>query len=343
MATIKQIAELAGVSRGTVDRVLHNRGTVNPETAARILELAQNLHYSPNKAGKTLAVKRKNICVGYIIFGNSVNPFWEEVARGAERKAQELEEYGVRVDMRYTPFGDWEKQLTKIDELVKSGVNGLAIAPVNHPRIAARLREITAAGIPVVTVNTDIEDSNRVAYVGSNYVQGGRIAAGLMRIATNGKAKIAVVIGGKSLLCHTERLKGFQEVLVETCPDSKIVGVIENNDDDFESYMEVEKYLKKNPQTTALYLCAAGVYGACRAVEQLGLQDKLKIICYDAVPTTIAMMRKGLITASICQQPLLQGSVPLDILFNLIAMGVPPKRDTIYMENQIIVAESLKD
>ena len=59
MATIKQIANLAGVSRGTVDRVLNNRGTVNPETAAKVREIAALLNYTPNKLGKTLAIKKK--------------------------------------------------------------------------------------------------------------------------------------------------------------------------------------------------------------------------------------------------------------------------------------------
>lgn len=61
MATIKEIAELAGVSRGTVDRVLNNRGSVNPRTARKILEIAQALDYKPNKAGIVLAAQKKNL------------------------------------------------------------------------------------------------------------------------------------------------------------------------------------------------------------------------------------------------------------------------------------------
>ena len=69
MATIKQIAEMAGVSRGTVDRVLNNRGSVNANTAARVREIAEKLNYKPNKAGLMLAAQKKkseNRC--YFIF-----------------------------------------------------------------------------------------------------------------------------------------------------------------------------------------------------------------------------------------------------------------------------------
>ncbi len=61
MTTIKDIADLAGVSRGTVDRVLNHRGDVNPKTVAKVNEIAQALNYRPNKAGLALAAQKKNI------------------------------------------------------------------------------------------------------------------------------------------------------------------------------------------------------------------------------------------------------------------------------------------
>ena len=81
MATIKQIAELAGVSRGTVDRVLNNRGSVNANTAARVREIAEKLNYKPNKAGLMLAAQKKNLKIGVILFPDS-NPFFSEVLEG---------------------------------------------------------------------------------------------------------------------------------------------------------------------------------------------------------------------------------------------------------------------
>ena len=87
MATIKQIAELAGVSRGTVDRVLNNRGSVNANTAARVREIAEKLNYKPNKAGLMLAAQKKNLKIGVILFPDS-NPFFSEVLDSIKSKAQ---------------------------------------------------------------------------------------------------------------------------------------------------------------------------------------------------------------------------------------------------------------
>ncbi len=78
MATIKDIADLAGVSRGTVDRVLNNRGAVNSQTAEKIMEIVRALDYRPNKAGTALAAQKKKYRIGVILFSEH-NPFFDEV------------------------------------------------------------------------------------------------------------------------------------------------------------------------------------------------------------------------------------------------------------------------
>lgn len=89
MATIKEIAQLAGVSRGTVDRVLNHRGAVNPQTAQRVTEIAQALNYQPNRAGIVLAAQKRNLKIGVLLFDNG-NPFFEEVMKGVRQKEEEL-------------------------------------------------------------------------------------------------------------------------------------------------------------------------------------------------------------------------------------------------------------
>ena len=78
MATIKEIAALAGVSRGTVDRVLNHRGAVHPKTAEKILEIAQALDYRPNRAGIVLAAQKRKLKLGVVLLGRG-NPFYEDV------------------------------------------------------------------------------------------------------------------------------------------------------------------------------------------------------------------------------------------------------------------------
>ena len=180
MATIKEIADLAGVSRGTVDRVLNKRGSVNPQTAQKIMEIVHALDYKPNRAGLVLAAQKKNLKLGVILFGEG-NPFFDEVTAGVHQKEEDLACYNCTVQIKRVNV-DTLEQLQAIDEFVKEGINGIAISPTNDPRLARRIDELFEQGIPVVALNTDIKNCKRIAFVGSNYYQSGATAAGLMRL-----------------------------------------------------------------------------------------------------------------------------------------------------------------
>ena len=88
MARIKDIAELAGVSRGTVDRVLNNRSGVSPQTAEKIKEIAKALDYRPNKAGLALAAQKKKNKIGIVMFSTN-NPSFDQVTEGAQSTPRE--------------------------------------------------------------------------------------------------------------------------------------------------------------------------------------------------------------------------------------------------------------
>ena len=137
MATMKEIAELSGVSRGTVDRVLNHRGIVNAETERKVLEIAKLLDYQPNKAGIALAAQKKKLKIGVLLFG-AENPFFDEVMDGLRQKLEELSIYGCTVIERRISF-DLQSQLQTIDELLKEEIHGLILSPYNDPAIQEKM------------------------------------------------------------------------------------------------------------------------------------------------------------------------------------------------------------
>lgn len=342
MSNMKQIANIAGVSRGTVDRVLNKRGGVNPETQSKVLEVAAALNYTPNRLGKTLAVKKKNLKFGYILFGStSSNPFFEDIISGIKRKASELKEYGISVDIRQSSLGRPERQVELIDELVASGVTGIVLTPINHPMVASKINEIKKLGVLVVTANSDISNCERIAYVGSDCIKGGKTAAGLMALITGGRANIGTIIGSNFVVGHAERVRGFQEHLAQNFPDMHVVETVCNNDDDLESFEVTKDMLEQHPEIDALFLAAAGVKGACRAVRKMGLSGKLHIVSFDTVPHTRKMLKEGVISATLGQQPEKQAQLPLDILLNALGMDTPPAQEHYYTKIEIWIKENL--
>lgn len=339
MATIKEIAALAGVSRGTVDRVLNNRGSVNADTARKIQEIADSLDYKPSRAGLVLAAHKKHLKLGVILFSPE-NPFFLDVLDGIREKETELAGYNCTVIVRQVPFGV-EAQIKAIDELYDLGINGLAIAPYNDTRIRSRINKLHNQGIPVVTFNSDIEDSKRLAYVGSNYTKGGETAAGLLRLMTSGEVHVGIIFGSSSLLCHTERVAGFTKSLEPYSDRIHIAAAVETDDDEQKSYEKTLQLLQAHPEINALYLAGAGVYSAFRSVSEAGLQGKICIITYDLLPITRSLLEDGTISATICQQPKIQGSKPLDLLFTHLTTGELPEKEFYHVAVDIRIRENM--
>ena len=339
MATIKEIAALAGVSRGTVDRVLNHRGGVNPQTAAKVQEIAQALDYRPNRAGLALAAQKHPQTLGVILFSRD-NPFFADVLQAVNAKAQELAAYGCQVLIRQIS-GEVQEQLEVMDQLAAVPVSGIAMVPCNHSAVRRRINQLWDAGIPVVTLNTDIENSRRLAYVGSHYTRSGQTAAGLMCLMAREPVRAGIVTGFPHILCHTQRIAGFSQALKERDPQGRIVASVENQDDEIESYRQTMAMLTEHPEINALFFAAGGVYGGCRGLQDLGLAGRIPVVAFDQVPTTRDMILKGVVWAVICQQPHIQGSLPLEILFDYLTAGEIPK-EYCYVQEDIRIRENLQ-
>lgn len=338
MATIKEIAELAGVSRGTVDRVLNDRGSVNPATAALVRDIARQLDYKPNRAGIALAAQRRNLKLGVLLFDTG-NLFFEDVWKGVLEKSEELAGYNCTVLTRKVGFSA-RAQADAIAELLACKIDGLVLSPFNDVLIAQQIDLLADKGIPVITTNTDIHNSRRLAFVGSDFYRCGQTAAGLMRLMTNGDTSVGIITGSSQVLCHTDRIQGFCDTVAANYPYIHVTETIENSDDEFESYDKTLDLLNRHPEINALYFTAGGVYGGCRAVLTAGRKD-IRIIAYDKIPTTRELVEKDIISATICQQPTVQGSRPLQLLFDYLMTGEKPEKEYYYTAVDIRIRENL--
>lgn len=337
--TIKKIAELCGVSRGTVDRVLNNRGNVKKETEDKIRQIAEQLNYTPNIAAKSLAVKKKAINIGVIIVSDG-NSFFDDIIRGINQAQLDLADYGVNIIIRTMKGYNVKAQLELIDE-IKDNINALILHAITDPQIEKKINQLMEQGLPVSTINNDIETSKRLFYIGSNYTKGGETAAGMLGLITNGKANIGILTGSNKHIGHTKRINGFKNICQQKYPDFNILAVYETNDDEIEAFEVTKKMIAENPEITALYIVGAGVFGACKAVISLGLEGKVEVICFDRVPTTIEMMNRGIIKATICQQPFTQGNRSIHTMFNYLVSGVKPDKVQLIVKNEIRIQENI--
>lgn len=337
--TIKQIAEACQVSRGTVDRVLNNRGRVREEIAVRVRKKAEELGYRPNTAGKALAARKKNYVIGVILTSEGVE-FFDEVLNGIRRGQEEIADYGVTLLVRSMKGYDAEKQLALMEEM-KNQVQLLILNGINEERIAEKIQEYMKDGLPVITINADVENSGRLCYVGCDFNSSGRTAAGILGLLSGGRAAVGIATGTVKVLGHNQRIHGFSSVCKARYPEIKVADIIETNDDDETGYEQTRLMLKSHPEITAVYIVAAGTAGVCRAVEESGRADSILVVASDNTNCVREWMKRGIIKAAVSQNPYGQGYRAVQRAADYLIQDMEPA-DYI-VKNEIRILENIDE
>jgi LacI family transcriptional regulator len=341
MTSIKKIAEIAGVSRGTVDRALNNRGEVNEEVAERIRAIARDLGYKTNRAGLALAARKHPLRIG-AVFPSEGNPYFVDVIKGLRDAEKELSDYAVSISLKSTRGFSAEAQIQKIDELVAEGIQALILCPVNERVIADKIDSLVDSGIPVITSNTDLEHSKRLLYVGTDYTKSGRVAAGLMALVASGRPMSVVILTGSiHVLGHNQSISGFYSVIKKDYPNITVLDVEETLDNSEVSYDITTRILASDRIPEAIYMTAGAVGGTCRALSESNGNPPIKLFTHDITSESRPYLMSGIISATIPQDPYQQGFLPVKMLFDYSLDKKPLKEDRIYTNSYIIVRESL--
>ena len=325
--TLAEIAALAGVSRGTVDRALNDRGRVDPKVAARVRRIAAERGYRPNRAGRMLARAKNPIRIGVIV--QSVETmFMHTVFEEIERASAHFTTTGAEVLVRPLEGIDAQQQLDVIDELLEAGVQGIALSPAEDERIRARIQELSGR-MPVVTFNSDLPVSGRLCYVGVDNFACGRMSAGLMDLLLAGHGEVLLVAGQENNWSHQQRVDGFQTEAAANFPGLSLLPPQTCGDDQQLAHDIVCRAVQEHPSLRGVYVSVNGQLGACDALRELGLQGKVHLICHDLIPANTENVRRGLIDFLIDQDAALQGARPIELLMDYLLAGEKPETDRI--------------
>lgn len=336
--TIKEIAQRSGVSRGTVDRVLNHRGNVSADTERLVTQVATEMGYRPNIAGKALAARKKNFTIGVVLCSEE-NEFFDDVLEGIHRAESESADYGVSVLIRTTKGYEVEQQLKIIEEL-RPQIHFLILNAINDERIVQIINELYEENIMVITINTDVKNSKRICHVGSNYSKSGETAGGMMGLITGGKGKVGIASGSQKILGHSERVKGFTRVCESRYPGIEIIDMIETEDDNRIAYDNTISLLHRNPEVEAVYIVAAGFSGVCKAIKDSNRLD-IKVIACDCTKTMSGLIQNGMVQATICQQPFTQGYKSVNLAVQYLVNGIAPYKDIYAVKNEIRILENM--
>jgi hypothetical protein len=342
--TIKDIAVAAGVSRGTVDRVLHSRAGVNSKVAQKVRRIADELGFVPNKAGKILAARKQPMLFGCLL-PDIGNPFFDDIIAGFRRAEKELSDFGVSLHIEHIKGFDISTHIHTIENLASMNLSGLCIATMDIPEIQYTIQNLIDKGLPVISVNTDIPDTERLCYVGPDYVNEGHTVAGMISLLTKTQLRILIITGSFHVRGHNERIKGFIQGLKDRHSTYTVLGTFESLDDGECAYKETLTALEKYPETNCIFIAAAGVEEVCKAVrlwcKKSGSRKKPYILSFDDMPAIKYLVKEGFIDFTICQEPEQQGYMAVSKLFSYLMDEKKGKPDDYITSTIIKIRENI--
>lgn len=339
---IKDIAEIAKVSMGTVDRVIHDRGEVSPHTRERIQKLLMEFDYKPDIAARSLALKR-DIHLA-VLMPRVVNDhgFWELPQRGIHRalKIQDHE----HVTLHHFDFDqmDREEFLGIVEKFPYETVEGVLFAPVFREESTRFLHRCSEQHLPVVLFNSFLDAPSVMSYVGQDAFQSGYVAARLLDYGLEQKADVAIVnmSARKDHYAHiVEREKGFRAYFENAKGrDKHLIGIDLNGADD----LLLKEKLAETCATyeiSGIFVTNSSVYKVARFLDETN-RACVRLVGYDLLPENICFLKQDRIDFLISQKPEEQAFLGLSSLYNLVVFNREPAPKQ-WLPIDIITSENL--
>ena len=338
--TIKKIAELAGVSIGTVDRVLHDRGEVKPETKRRIQEICDEYGYRSNVIGKAMVMQRNENIVAVIINRGSLNTFNRLVHDGLQEIAREIKDYNIVFEY-FDVQDNAEAEIIQIlDGLAERKLSGIIIRMVNNQEVIDRLNWFhREKKVPIVTCTTDAAGIQKLCFVGQNHYKQGRLLANTLCKITKEEPKILVLVGPLTSASRKLKLNGFLDYMTEQSRPYTILDIVEVENNEEAMRACLKEQLERYPLANALYLHPMDIRCGLEIMKEFGKNGKI-IFTYGAGETLRQMILDGLLDFAIYEEPFQHGYLAGKTLFEYLMNGTIPKDNRLIFEGKIVFEEN---
>ncbi len=300
-ARIPDIAQLAGVSTATVDRVLNQRPGVRRSTVERVVKAAEQLQYLPDGEARS-ALQPPPMRLVFLLPAGG-NRFLRMLGDTIGYSQEHWAPYNVRCRVEFVE-GFNPEVLAR--SLLQHGAraDGIAFMALEHPLVRDAVDTLAERGVHTVTLISDISGARRAAYVGLENRSAGRTAAYLIaRFIGERPAQVAMIAGSLSYRAHEEREVGFLHLFKESFPHIEVVGLREGHDDADRNHALTRTLLEQYPDLAGIYNIGGASDGVGRALKEAGRQHKVVFIGHGLSPDTRALLIDGTMDAVISQNP----------------------------------------
>jgi ribose transport system substrate-binding protein len=251
------------------------------------------------------------------------NPFFIDMQNGAEEAARRL---GIDLVVQSPEREiDVEKQMQIVENLLQTGIRALCIAPASSKGLIPALARANAAHVPIVVVDDEVDHAaaaeagvHTESYVGSDNVEGGRIAGRYLVEASGGRAQVAILEGIPGHETGDSRLAGFRDA-IRAAPGLRVVASQTANWERDQGFTVFQNMLQAHPEIDAVFACNDMMaLGATEAISAAGRSGTLRVIGFDAVDDARQAIASGAMAASVAQFPSEMGRLAVETAVKLI-------------------------
>lgn len=273
-----------------------------------------------------------------LIAEESDNDYWRLIEKGAKQTAQENDVYLEYVAPKKA---DNSKLLKLFDRMIAAKVDGIIIQGVEGQRFTELVHKGVERGIPIITIDTDVESSERNVYVGTNNFFAGELAGKTIIENTTGPQYVGIVMGRFEAINQQERIAGFKHA-IESTDRIHIIAREESNITEIGATEAAYSLLKQYPEINAFIGTSAldGI-GIVNGIKEFSPNKDIYITAFDVLPETLDLVRTGTLDATIAQYPKKMGAKSVEIMVGLQTKMLVDQQK--YIGTKIIQKQDLVD
>ncbi|MBO8436966.1 MAG: LacI family DNA-binding transcriptional regulator [Spirochaetes bacterium] len=337
MITLKEIAQRAGVSLGTVDRVLHNRGRVSKENIERVMQIAHENGYVPNQLARRLK-QGQRLRFGIVIPDISTEyGYWAQIADGIEEARKEIAP--MEADVVYSFFDRHEEGsfASAVSSLFSSHIDAWVIAPIADNSMQSVIA--SHADVPFAFIDSSLPGLNPGWNFAQDPVRAGKTAARLMLLSDPGIRRVITLQGDEGAFNGEMRASAFADEFRQKRCDADIINVYA---DDPLDIAEAIKEAAKEAALFGLFVVNDQAAIVCSTLEE-PLLEKARIIGFDLSDENRKCLLSGEIFAIIGQRPRAQGHDAVIAMYNYFTLPSSTEEGNLSAPVDIYIKENIPE
>ena len=342
---IVDIARMAGVSVGTVDRVLHGRGRVSKDKREKIESVLKEINYEPNMVARFLA-SGKSYEIAVLIPAYVDGEYWSLMVKGINNAVGELQKFNF--DIRYFFFDQYDKASfdQAVNEMRRKVFDGVVVATIFEDSVVSLSKELDRDKVPYIYIDSPIVGQGNLSYYGGDSFGSGFIAARLMTKLINEDSDIFIFHIHSKQRAESVQMKnreaGFLDYLKKNNYRGKIHCMEMDIEDEAHAVPALKDALNEVGGVAGGIVFNSRIHNLTSVLNEIdhSLQSKMKLIGYDTIPTNITALKQGLVAYLLSQRPELQGYDSVKAIGNYyLFKQIPEKKN--YMPIDILIKENI--